>query len=300
MGRAKRGGSVQYWALVTSMVLHAGALAVFTGVKLSADVPDAPQERPALTMEAIERAATQPKPVPHVEPIIPPAAELPEEKSPLVTATREEPPLKQETQQPETTPTVQAEAAASNEPLTETAEVEFFGQKSAVRQICYVVDCSGSMYGQMYRVKEQLKESILKLSSEQAFCVVFFMDGRQVMLSGAGRLEAATAAAKSQALNLIGQVKPGGSTDAAHALEIAMRLRGPDGHGPQVVYFLTDGFDLDAAVSQSFIEAAESARRASAPEAVIHTIGFSPEAQDRRMLYALAQNTGGEYVEVPN
>jgi hypothetical protein len=73
-------------------------------------------------------------------------------------------------------------------------EVEFFGQKEHRRAglLC------GGLFGQYVRPdvprEEQLKQSILNLNSEQAFCIVFFMEGRQVMMSGSGRLELATAA----------------------------------------------------------------------------------------------------------
>jgi hypothetical protein len=154
------------------------------------------------------------------------------------------------------------------------------------------------MYGRMYRVKDQLRQSILKLTSGQAFSVIFFMDGQQVVMSGSGRLEQATAAAKSQALNLIASVRPEGTTDALHALEMAMRLQGPDGRGAEAFYFLTDGFDLDAAGSRDFLVAVQGLRRTLAPRAVLHTIAFSPQAQDRLLLETLAESTGGGFVEV--
>jgi hypothetical protein len=298
IGKSNRGGSIRGWALIASLALHTGALAVFTGVKLSGGYEEALAAKPSLTLWAIERVAEQPKPMPRVVPIVPPAPEKPEtQEPPLVASTIEEPvaapmPFPEHTQPAEAVGAVPAEASRVHD------EVEFFGQKSIVEQVCYVVDCSGSMYGRMYLVKEQLKQSILNLNSEQAFCIVFFMEGRQVMMSGSGRLELATAAAKSQALNLIASIRPGGRTDAAHALEMAMRLKSIDGRGPEVLYFLTDGFDLDAAGSQSFMQSVKRLRQTLVPQAVMHTIAFSPQPQDRRMLQTLAENTGGGFVEV--
>ena len=186
------------------------------------------------------------------------------------------------------------------EPVSETIvhEVEFFGRKSVVQRVCYVVDCSGSMYGSMYLVKDQLKQSILNLNAQQAFSVVFFTQGQKIMTLGDGMLRPATVKAKSKAVKLIESVRPGGSTNAEHALQWAMKLKDADGHRPEVIYFLTDGFDLDADRSKAFVKRVDRMRRSSAPAAVLHTIGFWPQPQDRQMLQSLAQNAGGEFIEI--
>ena len=176
--------------------------------------------------------------------------------------------------------------------------MEFFGQKSIVSRVCYVVDCSGSMYGRMYQVKDQLKKSILKLNSRQGFSVVFFMEGQTVLTSGGDTLTPATAGTKSTALELIESVRPSGSTDAGHALEAAMQLKDTSGKGAEVVYFLTDGFDLDSASSRLFVEKVNRLRSKHAPGTVLHTIGFGPQPRDRQMLKHLAQNTGGAFIEI--
>lgn len=292
-------GKVRYWALGMSVAVHAIALGVFTGVRLSTPVSVQASGRP-VSMHVVQTAMEQPavKPKPKVEPIaaIEPAPEVQSQPlpqtQPLVieekTAIEQPPP-----------PVAAVEAAApAVEPSPNGHEVEFFGQKSVVQRICYVVDCSGSMYGQMYRVKAQLKQSIMNLDTRQAFCVVFFMDGRQVLMTGSGRLETATVGAKSQALELIEKIKPAGSTDAAHAIECAMRLRDEDDGYPEIIYFLTDGFDLEYGGSNRFARNICGLRRTLAPTAVVHTIGFWPQQQDKQMLQTLAQNTGGEYIEV--
>jgi hypothetical protein len=296
-------GSVRYWALTASVVLHAGILAVFTGVQLSRGGQDVRPQRSAVAMQAIERVTETPKPVPKVKPIEVPAPEPVKEPEPTLVKDRVPEPVLAPAPAPAPMPVLPApiltETKRSSAPVqTPTNEVEFFGQKSVVQRICYVVDCSGSMYGRMYRVKDQLRQSILKLTGDQAFSVIFFKDGRQVVMSGSGRLERATAAAKSQALNLIASVRPEGTTDALHALEAAMRLKGPDGRGAEVFYFLTDGFDFDAAGSQDFSKSVLGLRRKLAPRSTLHTIAFSPQAQDRQMLQTLATSTGGGFVEV--
>lgn len=297
MGTTLSDGKVRYWVLLVSVLVHAAALAVFTGVKLSDHANAETTERPVMSVEMIQQviAETSIKPKPKIE-TLPEPVEV-SEQAPLIAEEKpvEEPHPEVEIPQEETEiipPPVEAPAA--------THEVEFFGQKSIVQRICYVVDCSGSMYGQMYRVKEQLKRSVLKLNSRQAFSIVFFMDGRQIVQSGSGRLVPATAQAKSEALKLIETIRPGGSTDAAHALECALGLRCPEGDGPEVIFFLTDGFNLDEGGSVSFIEKIDQLRKSLARGAVLHTIGFWPETRDKMMLEALANMSGGRYISVSN
>ncbi len=284
-------GGVRYWALVISLLVHGAALAIFTGVKLSGRTCAAAPVRSGLSMEMVEKAVTQspPKPKPKIKPIkeIVKPEEAPQ---PLVA----DEPVPAE-------PVVEAVEVAPSEPLFAepvAAEVEFFGQRSLAQRVCYVVDCSGSMYGQMYRVKAKLKASVQNLNSQQGFTVLFFTDGRQILMSGGGRIEAASVSAKSEALKLIETIRPGGTTDAEHALECAMRLRDADGNGPDVIYFLTDGFDLDEDGALRFVEKIESHRKLLAPSVVLHTIGFEPEKNDRKMLDVLSRLTGGAFTEV--
>jgi hypothetical protein len=296
-------GNIRYWALGISVLFHAAALAVFTGVQLSNHLGRDTAERPSISMQMIETVLEQPVPIPipQVEAVVKPEPrrepDIESEPKPLVVEAVEIEPAADPAAIAEPVPTAPPLPPA---PFATPNEVEFFGQKSIVQRICYVVDCSGSMYGQMYRVKDQLKQSIMKLNPSQAFCVLFFMDGREVLMTGSGKLEAATVRAKSQALELIGKVKPGGRTDAAHALECAMQLRDTERQGPEVIYFLTDGFNLDESGSQLFVDKINRLRRSLAPSAVVHTIGFWPEEADRRMLKTLAQQAGGVYIEVEN
>ena len=288
------GGQVRYWALILSVAAHSATLAVFTGVKLSNRIFSEPSERPAVTLQMIEQIVSVPtaKPMPRIEPI----------QSPPIPVKAEQPPLIADLETPEPVQTENAPDPIESDmsPPVETMvnEVEFFGRKSMVQRVCYVVDCSGSMYGSMYLVRDQLKQSILNLNSQQAFCVVFFMEGRKILTTGNGTLQPATFKAKSKAVHLIESVRPAGSTDAEHALQQAMKLKDDAGGRPEVIYFLTDGFDLDPDRSTQFVKQIERLRRSSAPGAVLHTIGFWPQPQDRQMLRSLAQNAGGEFIEI--
>ena len=287
-------GKVCYWALIFSVAAHSVTLAVFTGVKLSGRTGGEVSSPPVISLQMIERVVvTEPvaKPKPRVEPIVRPESKQP----PLITDPQPPEPVAADVP-PEPDSSQVTEAIVVPQPQPD--EVEFFGQKSRVQRVCYVVDCSGSMYGRMYLVKDQLKKSILKLNSRQGFSVMFFMEGQTILTSGGGTLTPATAGAKSTALELIESVRPSGSTDAGHALEAAMQLKNASGKGPEVVYFLTDGFDLDPASSRLFIERVNRLRSKHAPAAVLHTIGFDAQPGDRQMLKHLAQNTGGAFIEI--
>lgn len=295
--RVSQHGKIQYWALILSVAAHSATLAVFTGVKMSGGVSkDQPVKRSAMNVQMIEQVIAQPtpKPKPRIEPIVTPS---PPEKQPT------QPPLISESEPPQP---VVAEAEPTKvepeivNPVVEPAvnEVKFFGRKSIVQRVCYVVDCSGSMYGRMYQVRDQLKRSILNLNSQQAFSIVFFMEGQTLKATGNGKLQQATAPAKSKALQLIESVRPSGSTDAAHALRWAMKLRDDSGKGAELIYFLSDGFDLDPDSSTRFVNQLQSLRASLVPNAALHTIGFGSQPQDRQMLLSLAHSTGGEFIEV--
>ena len=288
-------GKVRYWALGISVVVHAAALGVFAGVKLSNLKNEQTAATPSISMQMVKKVIEQPKPVPKpkVETIPEPKPEiLPEPERAVKPLIVEDKPTAEPAAEPQPLPVVEAE------PVEPVHEVEFFGQRSIAQRICFVVDCSGSMYGQMYRVKRKLKDTLNRLNPQQAFCVLFFMEGRQILMTGSGRLERATVDTKSQSFELINRIKPGGSTDAAHALECAMQLRDSERYGPEVIYFLTDGFNLDESGSQLFVEKVQVLRNSLAPSTVLNTIGFWPQERDRQMLQELANITCGVYTEV--
>ncbi|HOQ03846.1 MAG TPA: VWA domain-containing protein [Anaerohalosphaeraceae bacterium] len=173
--------------------------------------------------------------------------------------------------------------------------VNFFGNRSAAGRICFVVDCSGSMFGRMGLVRRQLAEAVSRLTPDQFFSVLFFGGNGRILELGRGELLRAVPAAKQDAIQLAESVRPEGRTDALSALARAMSLRTSDGRGPDLIYFLTDGFDLDKEGTASLAEQAEELRRKLAPQAVIHTIAFWASPMDRQVLEIIAQRSGGSF-----
>lgn len=169
----------------------------------------------------------------------------------------------------------------------------FFGARCRAERICFVVDCSGSMFGRMGLVRRELTEAVEQLTADQFFSVLFFGGDGKIYESGQGQIRRALPAAKRQAIGLIETVRPGGQTDALSALTRAMAMRTPDGQGPDVIYFLTDGFDLDNDGTLGLADQVESLRQRLSPQAVIHPIAFWAASGDRLILQNIAQRSGG-------
>ena len=282
-------GSVRLWALGISIAAHLIALTVLGGVHfgrrfemraraVSADIS-------VHVIEQVLQEPVAPKPKPKIEP--PPA--------PTVQRAAPEPvvpppllPLPEPVQTPAKTPV----------DTTPTDAVLFAGTATAARRVCYVIDGSGSMFGLMYLVRQQVRESSLRLTGEQAFNVLVFMQDGRLLQAFEGRLEQATPAAKAEAINLLGRIRPGGQTAAEAALETAMKMQDSNRRKPEVIYFVTDGFDLMDGGGDAFIRRIDGLRRSIAPATVVHTIGIYPYPHDRGFLTLLAKICGGRYIEV--
>jgi hypothetical protein len=176
-------------------------------------------------------------------------------------------------------------------------KIEFFGSFAEQRKVCYLVDCSGSMQGVFGRVRKKLKESIASLQPDQYFYIIFF-GGDKLFEFGNGLLLRASQKTKSAAYDFIDLVQPAGQTNALAALERAVQIRDRRGLSPSIVYFLTDGFELTTEDAQRFPQKIANLQKRFAPMTRINTIGFWPQGNDRKMLEAIARQSGGEFVFV--
>lgn len=174
---------------------------------------------------------------------------------------------------------------------------EFFSSETDVRKICFVVDRSASMLGTFNRVCKKLKDSIANLRQDQYFDIVFF-GGNEITDFGKKRLMRASDKRKAAANEFIDGVKPEGTTDAAGALIYAMTIKDASGNSPQLIYFLTDGLDLNTGETKDASLLIEDKRKTLAPSTVINTIGFWTEPSDRSQLQAIATRSGGTFVNV--
>jgi hypothetical protein len=281
-----RTAKVCLWALVVSAGVHLAALTALGAVHFCRRTDTTAGARPAdVSIHTIERIIEQPasKPKPKIEPQV----------EPVIQTVVPEPVEAVEPTQPK------ADNAAMPLPMHVQPDPTglFFGQGVKAQSVCYVVDGSGSMLGLMYLVREQLRESILNLSGQQSFNVLFFMQGGVLLQSFEGRMERATPAAKAEALNLLARVCPQGQTSAKQAIETAFRFRDRTGKVPEVIYFLTDGFDLMEGGNDAFVQQVRNLKNTLAPASIVHTIGIYPEAKDRTILSELAAACGGRYIE---
>lgn len=144
----------------------------------------------------------------------------------------------------------------------------FFGTKGAGKSFIYVVDMSGSMYGDRFnRAKSELSKSISKLNPEQKFYVFFFNDRTFPLFDPkpAKGMIPGTKANKERASRWIGLRRAESTTNPNYALQQALEMR------PEVIFLLTDGELDDPDAVRSMI------RKYNKSKVVIHTIAFENE-----------------------
>ncbi|MBA7660489.1 hypothetical protein ES703_68491 [subsurface metagenome] len=176
-------------------------------------------------------------------------------------------------------------------------ETNFFGSRTNRRKICYLVDCSGSMSGMFGWVRQQLKQSIENLEQDQYFCIIFFGNDK-IFEFGNGKLVRASNKNKSAALKFIDSVRPAGKADALSALRAAIQIRDATGSAASLIYLLTDGFELAAENSDLSEQQITGLLKDYAPSTQFNTIGFWPQDQDRKVLEAIAEKSGGEFIPI--
>lgn len=297
MTDTNRRGSITMWAWILSVAAHIILLAVFALARFSmSSVGSSSAITPAVTVAQIEQITKQSRifPKPKVKRYLLNRSRSKRDEIDFPAAARIQP-FDKTHRLPETLATGGIELLAGV-PLSH-AGVEFFGQSTNLRKICYVVDCSGSMQGLFSRARKQLKTSIADLQPDHYFYIIFFC-GDRLLESGRGKLLRATPKTKSAAYSFINSVRPAGATNALAALERAMRLRDSAGKGPQLIYFLTDGLDLDRLDTADFALLVENLRKNLAPAAKINTIGFWAQPDDCEILQAVAQRSGGQFTNI--
>jgi len=171
--------------------------------------------------------------------------------------------------------------------------IEVFLDRNHIRKICYVVDCSGSMKGTFSKVKERLAESISALEADQYFYIIFF--GNEILFEfGGGRVVRASRHNKEMASEFINSIEPSGRTNAVSAFRRAVQVRDGDGNCPEVINFLTDGFELETN-SKTLSEQIKQLLERFCPGTVINTIGFWPVESDVKILKTIAKQGGGRF-----
>ena len=301
-GTVNRRRRIKLYAVGVSVFAHIVALSVFAAVKITQSAPVPLQSTTVVSIsQAATLAALAEKPAVAPKPKVSPAGQ-----SRPITRTNETTPaanIRQTFDIP--TQEVQPQAELPKEPARSETTVspstailperaEFFDSPAQGRRICYVVDCSGSMQGLWQRVKEELIDSIGQLQQDQYFCVIIFGAG-SILESGGGKMARATEQAKKDAYGLIDSVRPRGGTNAAAAMEYAIKIKDRSGTGPSLIYFLTDGFELSEQDNSRFAHRVVTMLRSFAPKTQINTIGFWCGRKDSLLLETIAKESSGQF-----
>jgi hypothetical protein len=298
-GSGKKQRSVKFYALAISVCAHVVGLSVFAAVKMS-QTPAAPLQSAAVVSinqarQLAQEATVAPKPKvttpllgfdnriirKNNQPII--TSQNPETimqlSQPVIVQEQEV--IKPQTEQP----------ANIEQPV---AQVGFFDNTTQGRRICYVVDCSGSMQGLWGHVKAELVESIGQLEQDQYFCIIVFGAG-SILETNGGKMARSTEKTKNETYGFINSLNPAGSTNALAALQQAVKVRDATGQPPDVIYFLTDGFELSEQDGSRFAHQVITMLRSFAPKTQINTIGLWPAETDKRTLETIANQSGGRF-----
>lgn len=301
VGKSCRRGSVAFWAWGVSVCLHIVVLASFAAVRLSREKAcPAAKHSPQVQVGQIKRLIESAPVIPRSKITKLIGANPADKAKELVFPALAAPAGKRLRNLPALAGTT---AGAIGPELADRQllanKIEFLDNFSRPRRVCFVVDCSGSMQPIFRRVRARLKNSIANLQADQHFYVIFFGAGK-LYESGAGRLVRASDKAKLQVCSFIKTVRPAGRTNAADALKRAMQIRDVDANGAAVIYFLTDGFEFAAENAREFLRGIRNTRSQLAPNTKINTIGFWPRQDDRRILEAIARQSGGETILIEN
>jgi len=297
---ARPKGWVTIWAWGLSIVFHALLLALFAVVGFSkSSGSSSTTAAPKISVNQIQELAQMPIMLP--KPKIKNASStfktpLDSQRFALVSD-----PDKKNSSRPDTTAQGLSHLASilMPAPPTATDSTDVLSTHAVdLRKICYVVDCSASMFGRLTPVKQYLKASINNLRPDEFFYIIFFLEGQKLLESGDGKLIRATERAKLKASLFIDTVCLGGTTDAVNGLKRAMKIKDSDGKPPEIIFFLTDGFDLQNQTTSDFPARLGQLRTQLAPKTMINTIAFQPRPKDRQILKTIAEQTGGQFINI--
>jgi hypothetical protein len=295
MCRSAPMGSISFWAWVGSVALHILLLAVLALVQFCPEKPlPTVRQRPAARIARIKEIVNSP--------FVIPKPKVKQPRSRLLSPV----PAPDKSVMSITPPNAAASnlACLASKPGSvlstlphsqiSTIQNEFFGSPIGARRICFVVDCSGSMHGMFRQVCERLKNAVMNLRPDQYFYIILFNRDRLIESSDR-QLVRATGRAKRRACDFIDNVTPAGRTDALAALKRAMEIQDNRGRKPDVISFLTDGFELLPEDDRLLPEKIATMRKRLAPETKINTIGFWAQPADCVILRSIANESGGEF-----
>ncbi|MDA0657850.1 MAG: hypothetical protein O2931_01530 [Planctomycetota bacterium] len=162
--------------------------------------------------------------------------------------------------------------------------VEFFGTRSTSQRVVYLVDNSNSMHsGRFETALAELHRSVMALSTDQSFYVIFYSDTAYGLFhpATAADLIPATRDNKQRFSSWLSTVEMCTGGQLLKAFEFAEKL------GPDTVYLLSDGVIQS---EKAMAHILQSERRTF----ILNAVGLTvPDPLSGRRLQAIAESNGG-------
>ena len=154
---------------------------------------------------------------------------------------------------------------------------EDLGTTAMNKDIVFVIDKSGSMYGQkIEQVKRVFTDIISGLPGNDNFNVIFFDSSVHTYSSSLMEADAAAdTAAKADAIEFVSDLEANGDTNINSALIKALRMFDPESERVPIIVFLTDGEPTTGVVSPYVIR--ENVKEENKADVSIFTIAFGIE-----------------------
>lgn len=171
-------------------------------------------------------------------------------------------------------------------------EVEDADAPERTKTVIFVVDRSGSMRGKkIEQAREAAKFVLGNLNQDDLFNIV---DYDSEIRTFRPELERVSAETRSAALDYVGNLRAGGSTNIDGALEASLDMLAPEG-GPAYIVFLTDGRPTAGVTDE--MQIARNAEQRNKADARVFCFGVGHDVNSR-LLDRITGSNGGvtEYV----
>ncbi len=177
------------------------------------------------------------------------------------------------------------------------ARATMYGSGGNAKRIAYIIDASGSLLDSMPFVINEIKQSVSKLSDEQAFTVIFFQGEEAIEIPPPG-LKKADSESKQMIMNWLdvdsGNVVPRGRSNPVKAIKVALRYK------PQLVFLLSDNITGQGQYEMDQKRLLAEIKKANTAHTKINTIQFLyPDPLTRvglkPTLELISDSTGGIY-----
>ena len=155
------------------------------------------------------------------------------------------------------------------------------------KDVTLVLDHSGSMSGQpLVEARLAAQELVAALHPDDRVNVIAFDDGADRLFA---RPQGLTDTVRRQTLDYLKSIQPGGGTDLALALRLALASQQPESGRSAIVLFLTDGQSAAPPVFEALRKDASATR--------VFTVGLG-SGVDRGLLERLASSKRGRFTYV--